>query len=67
MKSDVGSWQVQVIVEKQVLHEYLSCVGIQLYNCMLGQWALLAYIVIVLLTPNRVVATPNRVKASNKA
>ena len=34
---------------------------------MLGQWTLLAYIAIDLPTPNRVVANPNRVEASNKA
>ena len=52
---------------KQVLYVYLSYERDELYNYMLGQWALLAYIVIDLPTPNRVVITPNRVEASNKA
>ena len=34
---------------------------------MLEQWALLAYILIDLPTPNKVEETPNRVEASNKA
>lgn len=35
--------------------------------CMLGQWALLAYIVFDLPNCNRVEATPDKVEDSNKA
>ena len=53
---------------KPVLYVYLFfSEGTELYNCMLGQWALLAYIVIDLPTSNRVVETPSSVEAFNKA
>ena len=45
------------------LQVYLFFSRTKLYNFMLGQWALLAYIVITLPNPNKVEETPKRVEA----